>query len=352
MELGEQAKKTLVDYVALIDVRIRKYFEAEMQRKFGFNDRQRQVVTDALVHSQEYILRPTKRIRAAFVNAGFILGGQPPTSQVWDAAVGIELVHAGILMHDDFMDGDTVRRGGKTTHKFYSELFKSDHLGDTMAVNLGDAMIALGSELVARSGNTEAISQLQRGIANTAFGQSYDISLEAFRKWTEDDVLALHRAKTAIYTYENPLFVGAYLAKLPESAFEVLHDYAMDGGVAFQLQDDILGVFGTPEKTGKSADSDLKQGKCTLLVLKAFESSKHRSTVEKVWGDSEATLSDLGNAKQAIIESGSLDYSKRLAQELAGKAAQTAHKLRDLNLEPSTIDFIQGIAEYMVHREV
>ena len=122
----------------------------------------------------------------------------------------------------------------------------------------------------------------------------------------------------------------------------------MDGGVAFQLQDDVLGVFGDPKETGKSADSDLKQGKCTLLVLKAFE----QPAVQKVWGDVKATRVDLDAAKQAIINCGSLEYNRKLAKEFATKAAVTAGKLRKLNLDSEAVDYIQGIAEYMVEREV
>ncbi|MBI5356615.1 polyprenyl synthetase family protein, partial [Candidatus Collierbacteria bacterium] len=130
--------------------------------------------------------------------------------------------------------------------------------------------------------------------------------------------------------------------------------YAMDGGVAFQLQDDILGVFGTPEKTGKSTDSDLLQGKCTMLVLKVFNggTTGQQNAVKKVWGKLKASRKNLDDAKQAVIDSGSLKYSNDLARRYASKAAKTASKLRSLNLNAESIDYIQGIAEYMVNRKV
>jgi geranylgeranyl pyrophosphate synthase len=222
------------------------------------------------------------------------------------------------------------------------------HLGEAMAINAGILLQALGYELLAKCGSSDALVKMLRGVTNTAYGQSYDAMLEFGKIWAEEDIIALHKAKTAIYTYENPLLIGAYLADLGPEVRTILSDYAMDGGVAFQLQDDILGVFGTPEKTGKSADSDLKQGKCTLLVLKAFD----RPEVQKVWGDMQATRADLDAAKQVIIDSGSLTYSRDLAKKYAQKAATTANKLRDLKLNPEAIDYIQGVAEYMVTREV
>jgi geranylgeranyl diphosphate synthase type I len=256
-------------------------------------------------------------------------------------------------MMDDFMDQDLIRRGGQTTHKFYeSKPNGNAHYGESMAVNIGGVILNLGYELLLDSGSTAAMHQMLRGIANTFYGQSYDVTLEREKVWTEEDVLSLHRAKTGLYTYENPLVIGALLAEQNSEVIQLLKSYSADGGVAFQLQDDILGVFGSAEKTGKSADSDLMQGKCTLLVLKAFESKTHKPVVQKVWGDPNATRADLDAAKQAIIDSGSLDYSRELAKKLAANAAITANKLRKLNLTNEAVDFIQGIAEYMVIREV
>lgn len=353
--LGLKAKKLLQDFVPVIDKKIADYFDRELKQDFGFNKRQKQVVKLALEHGKEYILRPTKRLRGSFVCYGYQLGGKTPNEKEWQAAVGVELVHAALLMHDDFMDQDSERRRGPATHKFYERVFGGNaHLGEAMAVTVGDAMLCLGFELVASTGNQAATKQLLRGITNTAYGQGYDVTLEAFREWSQEDVIVLHQAKTAIYTYENPLFIGAHLAGLPKEAFDDLRDYAMDGGVAFQLQDDILGVYGEPEKTGKSADSDIKQGKCTLLILKVFQDGTpgQIESVKKAWGNWQATREELDAAKEAIMDSGSYEYSKSLAKEYAAKAAITAQKLRRLKLDSEAIDYVQGIAEYMVERDV
>ena len=225
-----------------------------------------------------------------------------------------------------------------------------------MAVSAADAVLCLGFELIHNCGNSKATQQMLRGITNTAYGQAYDLELEAFSNWTQDDVITLHKAKTAIYTYENPLFIGAYLGEIDNPhVFDILHDYSMDGGVAFQLQDDILGVFGTPEKTGKSADSDLLQGKCTLLVLKLLENGtgSQKQSLHKVWGKMQASKEDLNAAKQALMDSGSYAYSKDLAKQYARKAADSASKLRGISeINTKAIDYIQGVAEYMVMRPV
>ncbi len=348
MDLGDDAKKTLKAYVAEIDPQIKAYFDKEISLNFGFNERQKELVRIMLEHGQEYILRPTKRLRASFVHYGYTLSGKQPGDRVQQAAIGVELVHAALLMHDDFMDLDDRRRKGPTSHKYFQEKLKgSEHFGHSMAISLGDALLCIGFELTQSQ-------QMLRGIANTAFGQAYDVSLETLSEATEDDVITLHKAKTAIYTYENPLFIGAELAGLSKEVLAILHDYSMDGGVAFQLRDDVLGVFGDPEETGKSANSDLLQGKVTLLILYVLQhgSSEQIAAVKKIWGKKTADSRDIDLAKQAIKDSGSLEHSIQLTTNLATKAAQTANKLRELNLNTEAIDYLQGIAEYMVKREV
>ncbi|MEK7524776.1 MAG: polyprenyl synthetase family protein [Patescibacteria group bacterium] len=357
---SQKAKKTLVAYVSQIDKKLANYWDNEMAANFGFNERQKMVVREMLLHAKEHNLRPAKRARGAFVNFAYELSGKKADERVWRAAMGVELVHTALLMHDDFMDRDEVRRGGPTTQKFYEAKGGGDkHYGESMAVSIGDAVLCLGYQPLLDCGfptNTVklAMDQMLSGITQTAYGQAYDVTLEVMRNWTEDDVIALHRAKTGIYTYENPLLIGAILAGLADEVKAVLVDYAMDGGVAFQLQDDILGVFGSEDDTGKSADSDLKQGKCTLLVLKALEtgSEAQKKAVEAVWGEMEAGRAELDLAKKAIEESGALEYNRKLAKEYAGKAAVTAGKLRGLGSAVPAVDYIQGIAEYMVERKV
>ncbi len=352
--LALKAKATLEAFVPQIDIGLAKYFDQEIKLDFGFNQRQKSVVKDLLLHSQEHNLRPAKRIRGSFVYYGYLLGKTEITDSVWTAAMAVEVVHTALLMHDDFMDRDIIRRGGPTTHKYYEAKTNNPHYGNSMAVNIGDAVLCAGFDLLADVADKKVIRQMLRAIVNTAHGQAYDITLETLGKWDENDVINLHKAKTAIYTYENPLKIGAMMAGLSGRPLQVLHNYAMDGGVGFQLQDDILGVFGTPEKTGKSADSDLLQGKCTMLVLKVFNNGtpKQQKAVRKVWGKLGASRKDLDNAKQAIIDSGSLRYSNDLARGYAAIAAKTASGLRSLDLNSKAIDYMQGIAEYMVNRKV
>ncbi len=125
-KLGQAAKRTLQRYVKLIDEKLSTYWDSEVALSFGFNARQKEVVREMLLHSKEHNLRPSKRLRGSFVNFGFGLSGGRMSEKVWRAAMAVELVHTALLMHDDFMDRDEVRRGGPTTQKFYALKAKND----------------------------------------------------------------------------------------------------------------------------------------------------------------------------------------------------------------------------------
>jgi len=355
--LAEKAKKSLIDFVGVCDNRLMKYWDQEISRSFGYNESQKDLVKKMLLHAEEHNLRPAKRLRASFVVCGYLLGRKEMDERVWLAAESVELVHTALLMHDDFTDMDIVRRGKPTTHVYFGE--GDTHYGNSMAVYVGDTVLCLGFERLLMAGfdgekTKKVMRQMLRGITNTAFGQSYDVTLPKLGDLTEEKVISLHRAKTAIYTYENPLLIGAILADISEEAMNLLIDYSVYGGVAFQLQDDILGVFGDEEKTGKSANSDILQGKVTLLAAKVMElgDDKDKEDFLKVWGKRDSVFEEIELGKEAIKKSGSYAYSVDLAKKMAKKAAECANKLRSLGLNTEAIDYLEGVALYMVDREV
>lgn len=350
-------KESLEKIIKLMDGQLAMYWNEEISKDFGFNQRQKDLVRKLLEHAKEHNLRPAKRLRASLVYYGYLLGKNEVEEKIRQPMEAIELVHTALLMQDDVMDQDDLRRGMPTTHKFFEN--GDAHFGESIAYTLGDSVLTMGYERLLKSDfdrnlTIKATLKLLRGAVNTGFGQAFDVGLEKISDWIEEDVIALHRAKTAIYTYENPLFIGAILAGLEGEVFEILHQYSMDGGVAFQLQDDILGVFGDSEKTGKSDDSDLLQGKRTLLVLKTLElgNEQQKAAIRNIWGKRKAKGIDVELAKKAIRESGSLEYSGKKSKELALAAMQTAERLRKLNLNSEAVDYIQGIAKYMVEREI
>jgi geranylgeranyl diphosphate synthase, type I len=355
--LGNLAKEKLGEIITKIDVRLEKYWNREIEKEFGFEESQKRLVKKVLLHAKEHNLRSAKRIRASFVFFGYLLSGKKPGEEVWKVMEGMELVQTALLMHDDFMDEDKLRRGLPTTHEYFADGDK--HYGESMAVNVGDVVLCLGYERILECGleNEKVLAAtkiLMRGITNTAFGQIYDVTLPKLGELTEEKVLAVHRAKTSLYTFQNPLLIGGTLAGFSNEVLEILKEYSYKGGVAFQLQDDVLGMYGDIDKTGKSTDSDLLQGKSTLLIAKTIEmgTNEQKGALLAAWGKKEATKEEITKAKKAIRESGSFDYSINKAKELALEAVKIAESLRKYNLDEEAIDYLKGIAEYIVTREL
>lgn len=355
-KLGQEAKRKLVNFVGEIDKRLEVYWELEISKNFGFGQKQKDLVKEMLLHASEHNLRSSKRIRSALVYYGWKLGSQKD-EEIWKVCEAVELIHTSLLIHDDFMDRDLVRRGKPTTQEFFA---KGDiHYGDSMAVCVGDAVLCLGYErfLDAKLDNEKlsvALKQLLRGITNTAFGQAFDNSLVKLGKFNSQDVLDLHYAKTALYTYETPILAGAILSGVNNNVIEILKNYSKYAGIAFQLQDDILGVFGDENKTGKSSNSDLLQGKVTMVYIKAMEmaNEEQKQKIGLVWGNEKANKIQIEEVKKIFKETGSYEYSVNEAKKLAGLAADEARKLRKFELDTESVDFLEGIATYMVEREV
>ncbi len=349
-------KQELVKIVKRCDKDLGEYWEKEISKSFGFNERQKKLIKKLLIHAKEHNLRPAKRLRAALVYFGYKLTKSKIDERILAPMRAVELVHTALLVQDDVMDQDEIRRGRPTTHRLLANGDK--HYGESMAYCLGDAVLTLGFEELLRAkyekeAVNEALGVMLRGITNTVYGQIYDISLEKYDKWNDDDILALHKAKTAIYTYRNPLLVGAILGKADKKTLDILEDYSMKAGVAFQIQDDILGMFGDSEKTGKSESSDLLQGKVTLLTVKTLTdgSEEEKRSLLKVWGKRKAKISDIEKAKEAIRLSGALDYSKRVSQKLAEEAMEISKKIKNKKTDTEAAEFIEGVARYMVERE-
>jgi geranylgeranyl diphosphate synthase, type I len=363
---SDLAKHSLMVFVEDINKELERFFDKEIAKSFGVSAKEKKYTKMMLEHIKEHNLRPCKRLRGSFVYYGHNLLGQTKKKDLLYAAMSIELIHTALLIHDDFMDQDDTRRGLPTTHEYYKKYhmvnrFRFDplHFGESIAVNAGDAALMLGFEILGKSNfPVENILKAQnrtlRGIMNTAFGQAYDVTLEGIGKATEQDIIDLHLAKTAIYTYENPLHIGALLAGSEPNDLDLISEYAIPGGVAFQLQDDMLGLFGNPKKTGKPAHSDLRQGKMTLLIIKALEqaSKEQKKNILKIWGNRNLTQKDADLIRKIVVNTGSLDYSRKVSVKYAKQAQSAIPKMIKKGWNKEAIAYLDGIAQYMVERDV
>ncbi|QQS38936.1 polyprenyl synthetase family protein [Candidatus Woesebacteria bacterium] len=365
-KIAKDAKITLIEFVDKINLQLEAYFDKEISNVFGVSNKQRKLSKHILEHIKEHNMRPCKRLRGSFVYYGYKLLGGKNTKEILKTSMCAELIQTALLIHDDFMDQDDVRRYKPTTHKYYQSIHNNNykygdpiHYGDSMAVDAGDVALMLGFEILSNSKfdsslKTKAMSSYLRGIGNTALGQAYDITLEARGSMDEQDVLDLHHAKTAIYTYINPLQTGAILAGANEDDLSIINEYATFGGIAFQIQDDVLGLFGDSNKTGKSAHADLKEGKVTLLTIYSFNNgtAKQIKMLKKIWGNKDITESDAEIARKIIIDTGALEHSKQISIKYAKKAQRVIPKMKKKGWNYQAINYLDGIAQYMIERDL
>ncbi|MBI5553525.1 MAG: polyprenyl synthetase family protein, partial [Candidatus Diapherotrites archaeon] len=316
--------------------------------------------TDLIQKVKDYTLRPGKRIRPVLCIKGYECAGLKSDSDIVLASISFELLQSYLLIHDDLMDNSSTRRGEPSFHYlFHKPVPQQDsltlRLGENQAIIGGDLLQSFAFDAILESGfspqvKSHALKHLIYINEFTAIGQELDLLLSSQNEFTEADVLKVHEFKTAKYTIEGPLLLGAILAQAPPKVLAQLSAYAVPIGIAFQIHDDILGLMGSEEKTGKSVSSDLSEGKKTLLILKALQESNasERKTVFSALGNPKVTPAQVARVREIVQKTGSLEYSQELSRQFAQKSLNA---LEASGLSFSSKKFLMELAHYLIARE-
>jgi geranylgeranyl diphosphate synthase type I len=246
-----------------------------------------------------------KRLRPLFCRAGWLIaGGDPDLPAFDDAAASLEWLQGSALAHDDLMDGSDTRRGRPSLHRAFEQAHRAEDLrgsaerhGAAVAILLGDLMLSWVDEQFRASELphlADALPWLDRCKTEVAAGQYLDVLAQARGTIDADEAMVVVRYKSAKYTVERPMHIGAALAGGDQSLLGKLSAVALPLGEAFQLRDDVLGVFGDPASTGKPSGDDLREGKRTVLIARAAQlgSDADRAVIEAQLGTSDG-ISDL-----------------------------------------------------------
>jgi geranylgeranyl diphosphate synthase, type I len=225
-----------------------------------------------------------------------------------------------------------------------------------MAIIIGDMVGALGNQIIFESQFKaeliiRALAKLQSIVSMTVIGQSQDLYIEYRGQANEKEILSMYENKTAKYTVEGPLHLGAILGGASETIVTGLSRYAIPLGIAFQLQDDILGVFGNEKKLGKKIGADIIEGKQTLLVTRAKIKAniQQMKILKAILGKKDLTRKDIKNFQDVLRKTSALDYVENLSYEFVLKAKRELQKIK-INQEAK--DFLDDIADYMIEREL
>ncbi len=295
--------------------------------------------TDAVDELERFVLRGGKRIRPAFAWTGWLGAGGDPAgpeaAALLRACAALELVQACALVHDDIIDASLTRRGFPTVHvRFAGQHADRGWTGDggrfgaSTAILIGDLALAWADDMFRDAGLDPAAARRAGPVwsamrTEVLAGQLLDVFGEAGADESVATAMRINRYKTAAYTVERPLHLGAALAGADPGLVSAYREFGTDIGVAFQLRDDLLGVFGDPEVTGKPSGDDLREGKRTVLLADALQRAD--ATDPAAAGLLRRSIgTDLDDAavvrlRAVITELGAVDAVERRIAELTGR---------------------------------
>jgi geranylgeranyl diphosphate synthase type I len=345
--------------------RFRPSLEQELSASYGRTARRApREVRPYLEVNREFTLRGGKRFRAILVLAGYYLATGRNPRPALRAAAAVEHFQSWMLIHDDIIDHAEERRGGPTVHRSLAQAHRRDRwegssedYGVGIGITLGDleepfTVEAILSTPASPPARLAALDEYVRMTRLTAFGQLLDIRTGALDPGTvkEEDVLAVHRFKSAIYTVVSPLKIGSLLGGSSPSRLVDIETFGTRIGIAFQLRDDILGAGFDSEETGKSSN-DLIEGKRTLLVVKAWVegSEADRARLARVLGNSQATPEDVERARNVIRDTGSLAYSEQRITELTRSALRCVDRSQTIPTRGKPL--LNEVADRLVRRK-
>jgi geranylgeranyl diphosphate synthase, type I len=322
-------------------------------------------VSDALSVLEEFTLRGGKRLRALLVLAGFHIASAREPGPALSAAAGIEHFQSWMLIHDDIIDHAEERRGGPSVHRLLATrhgderlLGSSSDYGLGMGITLGDLQEPFTVEAILQSPvppdrRLEAIGEYVRMTRETAYGQLLDVRNGALPldRVREEDVMEVHRRKTAEYTVAGPLRLGAILGGASDQLLIDLESIGTDLGVAFQLRDDVLGAGLGESDIGKSAN-DLTEGKRTLLVVVAYARADPvgRALLQEVLGNPAAMPARTRAAQELIRSTESLAYSEQRISELTDHASRLIRESKFIR--PGAKKLLGEIGDKLVRRSI
>jgi geranylgeranyl diphosphate synthase type I len=314
-----------------------------------------------------------KRLRARFCLTGWQAvahaegrGRTVPGDDVVAAAGALEIFHAAALVHDDLIDNSDTRRGRPSAHRSLQAQHEARGwrgdaaaFGRSSAILLGDLLVAWSDDLLEEGLRQaphadRARREYARMRREVTMGQYLDLVEEAAavtvdRTRHAERALRVATYKSARYSVQQPLLIGAALAGADESQVDALARFGLPLGLAFQLRDDVLGVFGDADVTGKPSGDDLREGKRTLLIAYALESlpSGPRRTLEELLGDPHLDGEQVSHLQSTISASGALE---RVEELISGYATEADRALRGAALDNAAVGALRELARASVSR--
>ncbi|MCL4365865.1 polyprenyl synthetase family protein [Patescibacteria group bacterium] len=263
-------------------------------------------------------------------------------NDIYTVAAAYEIFHSAILAHDDVIDQSLLRRGKASLYQDIG----GGHFGVSQAICLGDSGFFLAAKIISQTNfsSEQKVKSLEwffKVMLDTGVGQMLDIA--------KGDVTTIMKLKTARYSITGPLILGAILAGADQKLVGALGGFGESLGMAFQIQDDILGVFGSEEILGKSVTSDIEEGKNTLLFKYAFESAnqKQKQSLKKLYGRGKINAQGTKIVRQIFETTGALAHAKKAVEGYQNAARKV---LSQITKDSKMSKILQQLIEYLINR--
>lgn len=302
----------LTSYRAVLSAYIERFLRTELE---GFS--QHPIATEVIEKLAPFSISG-KQIRGSLVLASYQLAGNQDVTPALPLAAAVEIMNTSLLIHDDIMDHDMMRRGKPSMAAQWMSWSKTQQLkapediGNSLAICVGDLGFFWSFKLLSQlqveaAVLNELITLFSQEYLHTGFGQMRDVIVGSQSQTpSREDVEKIYIYKTARYTLSLPLLLGSTLAGVPAEVRRSIDNLSETLGLIFQIKDDELGLFGTEQQIGKPVTSDVKEGKKTLYYLATLEKAgdQERIKFESLYGKGSITPEELDVVRQIVSESG------------------------------------------------
>lgn len=344
------ANSDLHSFQEVFNVRLRSYLAEKISAYKGIADID--VATKSVEHALSLIEGGGKRVRPYMAFLAYHIEGGTDQEEVFRIGIGLELFHVFALIHDDIIDRGKERHGRATTHEYVAGVLdayprgEKAHLAQGFAMLAGDLVFSWASEIMSSSENRVIRDIYHRMVDEVVAGQMIDMSLMLEYQVKTDVIMRKNDLKTALYSFVQPLRIGAALASSTANK-TFYEELGLMLGRAFQMQDDLLDIIGTFEKTGKVPFIDIQDGQHTLLTQYIFEQGKteEREILMSLFGK---PLDEHGRnvLSRLFAESGAITHTEK---EIATHIASAKSLVTDSNLKQehkeTLIVFIERLAK-------
>jgi geranylgeranyl pyrophosphate synthase len=341
-----------------VDSRLEVFFDEKIKEAKKIDSIYAALLTDM----KKFILRGGKRLRPTLMMMGYEAAGGKDFELALDASVALELFHNFVLIHDDVMDGDLRRYGGLNITGIYNKRFSrllkpelSRHTAESIAILDGELNEVFTFEvLTGLKADPSIIFEFMRHFQKTLFetgaGQQLDVMSGIRGNLNLSKIEKVNYYKTARYTIYSPLKMGVIMANTNRNLIDDFAKFGSDLGKAFQLADDLLGMFGSTKQTGKPVGSDIREGKQTLLMFYAKKlcSPGQWRTIESRFGRENITSEDTRIVREVLKECGAQAKVSVAANDYLEKSLKI---LQNMNISEQSKTLLAEFSRYCVERK-